>query len=306
MKKILVVTYSQSGQLEEIVSNILKPLKNEVSIHHERLKPIPDFPFPWQGISFYDAMPECVEMVPSKLEPFTFDENENFDLVILGYPIWFLSPPIPLTTFFKSEEGKKVLNGKPVITIIGSRNMWVMAQEEIKKMITTAGGKHIGNISLFDRHNNLASVVTIIYWMTTGKKDKYLGIFPKPGISDEDIANAERFGTPILASLKSNHFNSLQEQLLDLKAVDLHPSIVSIEQKGKRIFRVWAKFILKKGGPGNPNRVSRLKMFKWYLLFVIFAVSPIATFIFYLTYPLFYYKIKRKMKYLRGESLKNS
>jgi hypothetical protein len=226
--------------------------------------------------------------------------------VIIGYPIWFLSPPIPLTTFLKSEEGKKVLNGKPVVTIIGSRNMWAMAQEEIKKMIAEAGGKLKGNISLFDRHNNLVSVVTIIYWMTTGKKDKLKGIFPKPGISDEDIAKAERFGAPILASLKSNNFEALQDELLELNAVDLNASIVSIEQKGKRIFKVWAKFILRKGGPGNPNRISRLKMFKYYLLFVIFAVSPIANIIFYLTYPLFYFKIKRKMKYFRGVSLKNS
>lgn len=304
MKKVLVLTYSQSGQLEEIVTNILKPFQNEVSIHHERLKPVPDFPFPWQGLSFYDAMPECVEMIPSKLQPFSFNPNENFDLVILGYPIWFLSPPIPLTTFLKSEEGKKVLNGKPVVTIIGSRNMWVMAQEEIKKMIVEAGGKLKGNISLFDRHNNLVSVVTIIYWMTTGKKDKLKGIFPKPGISDEDIEESKRYGLPILNSLKSNNFEQLQGELLELKAVDLNPSIVSIEQKGKRIFKIWAKLILKKGGSGNPNRISRLKMFKYYLLFVIFAVSPLATIIFYLTYPLFYFKIKRKMQYYKGISLK--
>ncbi|HEY9113489.1 MAG TPA: hypothetical protein VIN10_02240 [Bacteroidales bacterium] len=304
MKKVLVLTYSQSGQLEEIVANILKPFQNEVSIHHERLKPVPDFPFPWQGLSFYDAMPECVEMIPSKLQPFSFNPNENFDLVILGYPIWFLSPPIPLTTFLKSEEGKKVLNGKPVVTIIGSRNMWVMAQEEIKKMIVEAGGKLKGNISLFDRHNNLVSVVTIIYWMTTGKKDKLKGIFPKPGISDEDIEESKHYGLPILNSLKSNNFEQLQGELLELKAVDLNPSIVSIEQKGKRIFKIWAKLILKKGGSGNPNRISRLKMFKYYLLFVIFAVSPLATIIFYLTYPLFYFKIKRKMQYYKGISLK--
>ena len=304
MKKVLVVTFSQSGQLEEIVSNVLKPFGDEVTIHQERLKPVPGFSFPWRGISFYDAMPECVEMVPSKLEPFTFNANENFDLVILGYPIWFLSPPIPLITFLKSEEGKKVLNGKPVITIIGSRNMWVMAQEEIKKMIAEAGGIHVGNISLFDRHNNLASVVTIIYWMTTGKKDKYLGIFPKPGISDEDIAGATRFGEPILNALNANSFDSLQEKLLELKSVELNPSVVSVERKGKRIFKVWAKFIRKKGGPGNPKRISRLKMFKYYLLFVIFAVSPIANIIFYLTYPFFQHKIKRKIQYYKGVSLK--
>ena len=188
MKKVLVITYSQSGQLDEIVGNILKPLRGEIEIHHEKLKPIPAFPFPWTDMNFWDAMPESVRMIPSQIEPMTIKSNENFDLVILGYPIWFLSPPIPLTTFLKSETAKQILKNKPIVTVIGSRNMWVGAQEDIKKMIFENEGILAGNIVLRDRHHNLPSVVTIIYWMMTGIKDRYLGILPKPGISDIDIA----------------------------------------------------------------------------------------------------------------------
>lgn len=303
MKKVLVITYSQSGQLDEIVENVISPLQGKAEIVYEKLKPVPPFPFPWKDISFWDAMPESVEMIPATLEPFKFDPGEKYDLIILGYPIWFLSPPIPLTTFLKSETARKVLNDKPVVTVIGARNMWVSAQEDIKKMIAEAGGKLKGNIVLHDRHNNLSSVVTIIYWMMTGKKERYLSVFPKPGISDEDIAGAVRFGNPILAALNNNNWDSLQEELLKLKAVEAYPSVISMERKAKRIFRVWSRFIRKKGGPGEKARETRLKMFKWYLLFVIFAVSPIATLVFYLTYPFFFLKIKRKMKYFKSVTL---
>ena len=71
------------------------------------------------------------------------------------------------------------MTGTPIITVIGARNMWVSAQEDIKKMIVDNGGKLKGNIALHDRHQNLLSVVTIIYWLMTGKKDRYLGYFPK-------------------------------------------------------------------------------------------------------------------------------
>lgn len=311
MKKILVISYSQSGQLDEIIANITKPISGKVKIVHEKLSPVPDFPFPWKDIAFWDAMPESVQMIPAQLEPLTIDPDENYDLVILAYPIWFLSPPIPLTTFLKSEEAKKILRGKPVVTVIGSRNMWVNAQEDIRKMILENGGLLKGNISLRDRHNNLLSVVTIIYWMISGKKDRYLGIFPKPGISDKDIADAERFGQPILDAVvqkdsfgEAGDFDNLHEELLKLKSVELNPAIVSIERKGKRLFKLWSRFILKKGGAGSAERVNRLKLFKWYLLFVIFAVSPIATIIFYLTYPLFFWKINRNLKYYKGINLK--
>lgn len=303
MKNILVVTYSQSGQLNSIVDNVLKSLNDSSNIYREYLKPKPEFPFPWGGSSFWDAMPESVEMIPSKNETLEFDTTIDYDLIILGYPIWFLSPPIPLTTFLKSTEAKKVMNGKPIVTIIGSRNMWVGAQENIKTMISDNGGKLVGNISLRDRHHNLPSVVTIIYWMITGKKDNLWGVFPKPGISDKDIEEADRFGPTILNSLETNNFKVLQENLLQQRSVEIVASILSIEKKGKKIFKIWSKFIRKKGGPENPARETRLIMFKWYLLFVIFIISPIVTLFFYLTYPLFHFKIKRDINYYKGVNL---
>jgi len=304
MKRVLIVTFSQSGQLDKIVSNISNYLPDNIDVHYERLKPIPPFPFPWKDISFYDAMPESVKMIPSNLEHLTFNPETDFDLIILGFSIWFLSSPIPLTTFLKSDEAKRVMVGKPVITVIGARNMWVMAQEDIKKMILDIGGHLAGNIVLNDRHNNLISVVTIIYWMMTGKKERYLGLFPKPGISDTDIINVKRFSPVIAEALNSDNFSGLQDRLLSLKAVELSPNIVSTEEKGKRIFRIWAGFILKKGGSGSTKRVRRLIMFKWYLLFVIFVVSPIVSVFFYLTWPLFYVKIRKKIKYYSGVALK--
>ncbi len=305
MKKLLVITYSQSGQLDEIVGNILKPLRDEVEIYYAKLKPMPDYPFPWTDMTFWDAMPESVRMIPSGLQHLNIDPSKEYDLIILGYPIWFLSPPIPITSFLKSDTGKEILNGKPVVTVIGSRNMWVGAQEDIKKMILEAGGFLKGNIVLRDKHHNLSSVITISYWMMTGKKNRLWGIFPKPGVSDEDIEESERFGLPVLQALSTNSFDNLQADLVAAHAVEIIPSVVSIEKKGKRIFKIWSGLILKKGGAGSKARTGLLKLFKWYLLFVIFAVSPIATIVFYLTYPFFFLKINRDMRYYKGITLKD-
>ncbi len=42
-------------------------------------------------------MPDCVQQVPGKLQPFSFKES-RYDLIILGYQAWFLSPSIPSNT----------------------------------------------------------------------------------------------------------------------------------------------------------------------------------------------------------------
>jgi hypothetical protein len=138
----------------------------------------------------------------------------------------------------------------------------------------------------------------------TGKKERYLGIFPKPGISDKDIGEAVKFSEPIHKALISNNYEMLQAELRNMGGVELAPDITFIERKAKKIFYLWSGFILKKGGPGAKERIGRLKMFKWYLLFVIFAVSPIASLIYYMVYPLFYKKIKRNLSYYKGVELR--
>ena len=52
--------------------------------------------------------------------------------------------------------------------------MWISAQERIKKKINEAGGNLVGNIPFVDRNNNSISAVTILYWMLSGKKDRFL------------------------------------------------------------------------------------------------------------------------------------
>jgi hypothetical protein len=44
-------------------------------------------------------MPECILGVPPEIEPPGFDPIEPFDLVVLAYQVWFLSPSLPVQGF---------------------------------------------------------------------------------------------------------------------------------------------------------------------------------------------------------------
>ena len=81
-KKALVVYYTQSGQLKEIIDSVCAPMHDEFEFEYEELKPKPSFPFPWTGMSFYQAFPESVQEIPCELEGFNFNPEENFDLII--------------------------------------------------------------------------------------------------------------------------------------------------------------------------------------------------------------------------------
>jgi hypothetical protein len=240
-------------------------------------------------------MPESVMGIPCELEPLSVNENENFDLIIVAWQPWFLSPSIPAHAFFQLETTKKLMKGKPVITVIGSRNMWVMAQNVIKKYIKNAGGKLVGNIVLSDKAANLLSVVSVIRWMFKGKKDRYLKIIPPAGIAEEDIRNASRFGTIVRQSLQNENLSDLNKKLIDAGAVDVQPSLVMIEKRGILFFRIWANFILRKGAYGSRSRITRVRMFKYYLLTVLYLVSPFASLLYAIIKPFRKRSIKKQI-----------
>ena len=117
VKRVLVISYSQTGQLAEIARRIVEPLQNDpvISVHVETLRPQSPYPFPWTFFKFLDAFPESAHLVPPQLQPLSLSGDEEFDLVILPYQVWFLAPSLPVTAFMKHPVVKRLLAGRPVL-----------------------------------------------------------------------------------------------------------------------------------------------------------------------------------------------
>ena len=58
MKKVLVIYYSQSGQLESIAKKIAKPFldSTEFKVDFYEIQLEKPFPFPWNKTAFFDAL----------------------------------------------------------------------------------------------------------------------------------------------------------------------------------------------------------------------------------------------------------
>jgi hypothetical protein len=299
MKNVLVIYYSQSGQLESIARNIAKPLLNsdEINVLFHEIQLEKPFPFPWNNDAFFGAFPESFLQIPTALKPVSEEiMNTKFDLILLNYQVWYLTPSIPTNSFLKSPEAKQLLNNTPVVTINGSRNMWVMAQEKVKTLLKQNNASLKGNIALVDRVGNLISVITIVEWMFSGVKKKYLGIFPLPGVSDKDINESSKFGEVILSSLQENDLDHLQQKLVDIDAVKVSSYLVTVDRTANKIFAKWSNLIINKG----ESRKTWTKVFKVYLLLAIWLISPIVYILHLLTYPLKVQKIRKELAYYKG------
>lgn len=293
-KKILAINYSQTGQLHEIMDKLVEPM-NFADVDRIHVKMKKPFDFPWKSSTFFDAMPESVQEIPAEIEPLNF-KHEKYDLIIIGYQPWFLSPSIPLTSLFANKEFKRRLNGSKVITVIGARNMWLNAQKSVMDQIEKNEAELVGSIPLFDRHSNLASVVSILHWMLKGKKEKKYGIFPKPGVSDEDIRSSSDFAAPIKRAMEEDNFQDLQKDLVAMDRFKILTTIMFIEARAKKLFQIWANLIKKKEAKSAKARKKWLVVFKYYLIFALFIVSPIVLLIYSILVRPFTQKLIKKKK----------
>ncbi|WP_415329269.1 dialkylrecorsinol condensing enzyme DarA [Chryseobacterium sp. MMS23-Vi53] len=302
-KNVLVLYYTQSGQLEDIVKNVAKPFEDksdeyEVTYYNIQLKE--DFPFPWTSDVFFNTFPESYLQIPSEILPPPEEVlNKKFDLIIFGYQVWYLTPSIPIISFLKSKYAADILKDTPVVTISGTRNMWMFSQEKLKVYLRDLKAKLVGNIALVDRHDNYTSVLTILRWMTTGQKEKS-GLLPAAGVSDEEVNGSGKYGRIIETHFRNNDLDTLQTDLVKNGAVEIRAFLVRVEKVGNKIFTIWSNLIMKK----KEKRPLLIKFFKVYLMAAIWVISPIVLVLHLLTTPIFWFKRKRQREYLQGINLK--
>jgi hypothetical protein len=298
MKRVLVVLFSQTGQLARVARHLASPLAaaGDVALVEEVLRPRPTYPFPWPVLRFFDTMPETVLLDPPALEPLSVGADEKFDLVILAYQVWFLAPSGPVTAFLKSDAGKRLLNGKPVVTVIACRNMWLKAQETMKRLIRDAGGELRDNVVFTDRASTIATLITTPLWLLTGRRELVPGL-PPAGVPDDEIAGADRFGRALLEALRSGRERSGGPMLAGLGAARVDPRLIFSENAATRAFALWSRVIRFGGKPGSLARLPLVVLFCLYLVAMLLAVVPASLLIQRLLRPLLASRLESQKHY---------
>jgi hypothetical protein len=306
MKRVLVVYYSQTGQLGEIVQSLIAPLQADPTSFEvvvAQLKPLTPFRFPWTFWGFFNTFPECIFDDAEPNAPLALGDDAQFDLIILAYTVWFISPSLPTTAFLKSAQAARLLKDKPVITVIGCRNMWLVAQERVKTRLQNLGARLIDNVALTERTHGAKSVVTTPWWLLSGNKGPYWGgMFPRAGIWDSDIRDAARFGKAIAAKLPGRALDDNRPMLAGLGAVIIHPGLISTEQIVQRSFRLWGTLLRACGKPPALLRRIVLALYVLFLVAMLLTVVPVVFVLKTLLSPLTRKRIAKQRQYFAAPS----
>ena len=205
MDRVLILYYSQSGEVAKIASVFATELsRTGVEVTIERLTPETEHPYPWRSVRrFFDVMPESVLGLPAPIRNPGYDPTTRFRMVILAYPVWFLSPAMPVQAFFGLAH-TEVLRDTETVTITVSRAMWHSASERIKGLLAAAGAVHCDNVVITHQGSPLLTLVSTPRALLFGRKDSLLGVFPKSGVSDLDRARVRELATVTARRLRGD------------------------------------------------------------------------------------------------------
>lgn len=302
-KRILVPIYSQSGQLTEITQQILRPLQEagEFDITLLPLEPVTPYPFPWPFFRFLDAFPESIYQVAPPLKPLAIGENDEFDLIILPYQVWYLAPSLPVTALLQDPLFQRIARGKPVVTVIACRNMWHLAQEKVKTALQALGARLLDNVVLTDQGGTFATFITVPRWLWTGKSNGFWGL-PPAGVHPDEIARSRRFGLALRDALRQDKELHHQPLLAGLGAVTAEPTLLVSEGAATRSFMVWGKLVRAMGQPNAAARVPILFLYVIFLKILIITVVPISLLLQLLLRPLLRRKLLAAKHYFEAPS----
>jgi hypothetical protein len=267
--RVLVVWYSQSGQLRRVAESVVAPLEEAgIDVRWARLVPAREFPFPWDLGSFMSVFPDTVTGRGCELAPPELASDERFDLVVLAYTVWFLSPSLPVQAFFGSPL-RGLMRDTPVVSLIACRNMWFSAERKVRRLVRDAGGVHAGTIAVTDDGPAWATFVTTPRWLLTGRRDRFLGVFPPAGISDETIRSLRRFGEALAARRGALGGPAAESAIAGLDPIQVDRPMVLPDLLLARLFRVWADAMQRLTRPEGAGRRLALGAFTGFLVVAV-------------------------------------
>ncbi len=292
MKRILVLYYSQSGDVTRAAQALVEPLERAgAEVVWSEIVPRVEYPSPWRNVHrFFNEMPECVLGYPPEIDPPGFSPDEPFDLVILAYQVWFLSPSPPIQAFFRTEHAR-VLRGRKVTTLTVARNMWHQASLKMRALLADAGAVHIDNVVVTHQGPAWATFITTTRTLFTGKRDRLMGVLPPAGIAESEMDRVRSLGEAVARQLDKLDDPEGRPLLRGLGAVEVNGRYVIAERVAARFFPFWAHVIRLFGRIGRPFRHVGIFLFFHFLMLMIVLGIPMTI----ITLPIVYPFIRKPM-----------
>jgi menaquinone-dependent protoporphyrinogen IX oxidase len=119
----------------------------------------------------------------------------DYDLILIGSPTWWDNVSMPLRSFLKSDEARKLLSGKPFAVFVVCRTFWRENLEAVRELGEEQGGRYVDEIHFTYPGDNLRSMLALTSYLGSGEyRKKYLGLrLPTTNVQPEQLEQTRTF-----------------------------------------------------------------------------------------------------------------
>jgi menaquinone-dependent protoporphyrinogen IX oxidase len=127
----------------------------------------------------------------------------EYDLVCIGSPTWWRAPSMPMRSFLKSDDARKLLAGKPFAVFTVCRHYWQENFEEVCKLAEECGGRYVDEIHFGYPGDSLRSMLALTSYLGSGRyREKYLGLrLPPTNVAPEQLELTRKFAAGLAGRL---------------------------------------------------------------------------------------------------------
>jgi hypothetical protein len=119
----------------------------------------------------------------------------DYDLILIGSPTWWDNVSMPMRSFLKSDEARKLLSGKPFAVFVVCRTFWQANFEGVRELAEEAGGRYVDEIHFTYPGDNMRSMLALTSYLGSGEyKKRSMGVkLPPTNVQPEQLEQTRTF-----------------------------------------------------------------------------------------------------------------
>lgn len=156
------------------------------------------------------AVFDIVGMMPAQLRSATGEiripdqaKGDDYDLVVIGSPTWWLKTSVPIRSFLKSDEAGRLLSGTRFAAYVVCRRYWGFNLRAVKKLGAERGGQFVTGTHFSFAGGQIRSLLSLISYFGKGEdRERYLGVkIPPTNLKPDYVEQARTFATGLADGL---------------------------------------------------------------------------------------------------------
>ncbi|NMD58157.1 flavodoxin family protein [Tsukamurella conjunctivitidis] len=104
-----------------------------------------------------------------------------YDLICIGSPTWWDRASIPVRSFLRSDDARRLLAGRRFAVFVACRDRWRGNHDEVRDLAQWQGGRYAGEVHATYPGDQLTSMLSLTSFLGSGEqREKYLGVAIPP------------------------------------------------------------------------------------------------------------------------------